>query len=223
MILLGDKHISAVLFDLDGTLVRTHIDFDRMYAEVWAIADAEGLPHEVTAGKQVLEGIDSAVTHVGGSRGARMRERMWAAIERVERAGCAQPAVIPGANELFEKLKGLDVRVGVVTRNCKAMSTELLDRFGLAVDVLLTRDDVAVTKPHPSHLHAALDAMQRPVSESVMIGDHWLDVVAGIRAGCSATIGVAGARDRSWFDAHPPTYIVKDLTEAVALFHTEAP
>jgi phosphoglycolate phosphatase len=218
VIRLGDNEIHAVLFDLDGTLVRTHIDFGRMHSQIRAMSQEAGVPADRTDCKDVLEAIDAAAAWVGGKSGIDLRKSMRDALERIEIEGCSEPTLIPGADRLFARLREASVGIGVVTRNCRPTSTRLLDRFGLEVDVLLTRDDVVKTKPNPAHLMGALDKLGAQALNSVMVGDHWLDVLAAENAGCAATIGVFARRDPSWYADHPPTYIVADLNEVLDLF-----
>ena len=52
--------LRAVLFDLDGTLIETHIDFSAMTRDMERLARAAGVPDEVTAGKDILSLVDAA-------------------------------------------------------------------------------------------------------------------------------------------------------------------
>jgi phosphoglycolate phosphatase len=115
-------------------------------------------------------------------------------------------------------LIGRGVKVGVVTRNCRRVSLGLLARCALPHHLLLTRDDVPLAKPHPEHLWDALRLLGEPPGAAAMAGDHWMDIQAGVRAGCAATLGVLGAHDADWFAPCPPTATARDLAEAQPLF-----
>jgi phosphoglycolate phosphatase len=210
MIRLSEHAIHAVLFDLDGTLVRTQIDFPRMYAEMRAIARETGTPDDSMKDLQALEIVVLAVA-AAGKNGGSIKRRMFDALESIEREGCANPSPMPGAGPLFARLSELGIATGVVTRNCRSVSESLLSRFGLKPDVLLTRDDVPRTKPDPDHVLRALDQLDALPAQSAMVGDHWQDIEVGRSAGCAVTVGVMGDRDRSWFEAIGPTYVVPDL------------
>jgi phosphoglycolate phosphatase len=210
--------IRAVLFDLDGTLVHTRIDFDRMYREVRSVAESAGVPGTRIDGRQVLEAVDSAASWLGGEAGGDLRRRLWDVLEQIERDGSVGASLIVGADALFSHLRASEVKIGVVTRNCRSVSEALMHKFALHADVLLTRDDVAKTKPDPQHLLEALRILGTPPSKSAMLGDHWLDVQAGKDAGCAVTVGVLGERSPSWFESHPPTFIVRNLVECLCIF-----
>lgn len=209
--------VEAVLFDLDGTLVETHIDFPAMKAAMLALAASEGMDTESLQPLDILSIVRRATAHVstrlGPNSAAAFRAEAFAHLETLEITGCSTPIDIPGAAEWTAALRDAGIVIGVVTRNCRTVSLELLDRFEIAYDALLSRDDVQLTKPDPSHLWVALDKLDVAPGNSIMVGDHWMDVEAGITAGCAATIGILSVRDPSWFDPAPPDMIAEHLAE----------
>ena len=212
--------LRAVLFDLDGTLVETHIDFPAMTAAMQALARDWDVPESVTDGKDILGLVDAAAAEVQerGGDGAALRQAAFADLEAREIDGCSHPILLPGTRELLSALVERGVKVGVVTRNCRTVSVQLLARFALPHHLLLTRDDVKLSKPNPEHLWDALRLLGEPPERAAMVGDHWMDVQAGIRAGCAATLGVLGRNSADWFAPCPPSVLVRDLSEAAPLF-----
>ncbi len=210
----------AVLFDLDGTLVETHIDFPAMRCAMRTLALMADVPEAAIAGKDILAIVEAAADHLTtrGDEGAALRRSAFARLEEMEVAGCAHPTLLPGAEELLTHLQSEGRSVGIVTRNCRRVAQSLVRRFGLPHDVLLSRDDVRRTKPDPQHLWDALTRLGSTPPASVMAGDHWMDVQAGRAAGCAATIGVLGAHDAEWFAPCPPTHLVADPAAALPLF-----
>ena len=219
MIFFGAKALDAVLFDLDGTLIHSHIDFDLMCSEMIRLAQAAGVPEQSLSGKEILEMVDAAASFLPSERASILRREMWMRLEEIERDGCTGSQPIVGAVDLLGTLRDSGTKIGIVTRNCRAVSKPLVDELGLAYDVLLTRDDVARCKPNPAHLRDALAALDTDADQSLMVGDHWLDVRVGRDAGCAATLGVLGERSVDWFAPCPPDAVVRDLREAMALFH----
>ena len=216
----GFSTLRAVLFDLDGTLVETHIDFPAMTQAMQRLAREASVPESVTDSKDILSLVDAAVDYVSqrGGDGPALRQRAFAELEDLEVQGCARPELLPGTRELLLALTGRGVKVGVVTRNCRKVSAGLLARFGLPHHLLLTRDDVPKTKPNPEHLWAALQLLGEAPEQAAMVGDHWMDIQAGVNAGCAATLGVLGRHEREWLAPCPPTALVRDLAEALPLF-----
>ena len=212
--------LRAVLFDLDGTLVETHIDFAAMTRAMEGLARAAGVPEDATAGKDILSLAETATEYVNarGGDGLSLRRAAFARLEEMEVAGCAQPNLLPGTREMLTELLQREVKVGIVTRNCRRVSVGLLARFALPHHLLLTRDDVTRTKPNPEHLWEALRLLGESPEAAAMVGDHWMDVQAGVRAGCAATLGVLGRHEADWFAPCPPTATARDLAGALPLF-----
>ena len=212
--------LRAVLFDLDGTLIETHIDFPAMTRAMEELVRQYDVPQSVTAGKDILGVVEAAAADVQnrGGDGAALRRTAFAQLEAMEISGCASPLLLPGTRELMTVLMDRNIKVGVVTRNCRAVSVGLLARFALPHHLLLSRDDVQVTKPNPEHLWDALRLLGEAPENTAMVGDHFMDIEAGVRAGCAATLGVLGRNSADWFAPCPPSTLARDLAEAAPLF-----
>ena len=53
---------TVVLFDLDGTLIETHIDFPAMTTAMLVLARENSVPAEVTQGKDILGLVEAAAS-----------------------------------------------------------------------------------------------------------------------------------------------------------------
>ncbi len=217
--------MSVLLFDLDGTLIETHIDFPAMMQAMKALAAQNGVPDTVIADKDILgvvEAASSDLTQRGGD-GAALRAQAFAILEEMEVVGCAESALLPGADILLQTLARHHLPVGIVTRNCRRVSLDLLARYQLPYTILLTRDDVRVTKPHPDHLWEALRLLDGQPEKTAMIGDHPMDIRAGREAGCARTIGILGQNSLSWFDACPPDMTVSTPGDLIRFWNAQDP
>lgn len=221
--------LRAALFDLDGTLIETHIHFPGMKQAVLALARRYGLEEADLAPFDILGAVEAARERLEVSgdaqAGHRFRAEAFALLEEIELRECAHPVEIRGAAELLRCLRGRGVRIGVVTRNCRVVSERLMNVGGLTYDVLVTRDDVPRTKPDPAHLFAALQAMGVPLpkqgeggnpSPVLMVGDHWMDVRAGRSAGLR-TVGILRGRAADFFAPAIPDLLVNELADLLPL------
>lgn len=212
--------LRAVLFDLDGTLIETHIDFPGMTRAMEQLAGEANVSKELMEGKDILSLVEAAREDLNarGGDGEALRRTAFARLEEMEVTGCDRPNLLAGTQELLTALIQKEIKVGIVTRNCRRVSVGLLARFALPHHLLLTRDDVARTKPNPEHLWDALRLLGEVPEATAMVGDHWMDVQAGQRASCAATLGVLGNHNADWFAPCPPTAMVQDLAGARLLF-----
>jgi phosphoglycolate phosphatase len=158
-----------------------------MRGEVLEIVARYGV--EMTArrrGLHTLELIADVAVELGqGSpqRASRFEAEARAAIEAIEVEAGRRAELFPSVPELLVWLRGCGLKLGIITRNCRAAAGAALDSLGPLIDVVLTRDDVPAVKPDPSHIGQALAMLDVRGERSLMVGDHPLDVVTGQAVG----------------------------------------
>lgn len=173
------EQIDAIVFDFDGTLAETNIDFDKMRRRIielmkqWDLWE-EGLDEEkyileiIEAGREALAADEEAVEEFQAEADEVLQE--------VELETCREAAPFPGVVEALDSLREAGFKVGIVTRNCRAGVASVTSRHSIHHDLLSTRDDVDNVKPHPDHLQCALELLSVEPSHAVMVGDHITDI-----------------------------------------------
>ena len=213
--------IRAVLFDMDGTLVETNIDFPLMRREMVALGTRYGIPESDMQGRDILGVVDLVVeslTKRGEEPEAlKARQEAFEKLEQIELVHSDDAHEIPCAHELLEALRNGGMKVGIITRNCRAAVNLSLERAHISADLVLTRDDVYRTKPHPGHVLRALEIFNVPPKEALVVGDHRMDIASGKAAG-ARTIGfLRPDRPEDSFDEVEPDLIVRSLKELLDL------
>lgn len=203
--------VRAVLFDLDGTLVHTHIDFDRMKREILELVAAAGLDAERFRGHDVLSILASASPQLEDA--TEFLSEADAALVRIELAACEGATEARGAAETLHWLLAQGVRVGIVTRNSRQAVERVLSQISLPYEVLLTRADTPRVKPDPLHLRLALERLEALPEYSVMVGDHRMDVQAGQAAGMRSVGVLTAERPAGYFDSLSPDAVIRTLPE----------
>jgi phosphoglycolate phosphatase len=180
------KAVRAVVFDFDGTLVATRIDFAAMRQAIvdligrWDLGPALlGQPayvlEMVAAGCQALQSE--------AQRAATFEREAMDIIEDFEMQTCPHAAPFPGVMETLVQLAARGYRVGIITRNGRKGVGAITSRYPLHHEVLFTREDVSQVKPHPEHLLTAIRALRLETPHVLMVGDHPTDVMCARAAG----------------------------------------
>lgn len=155
--------LKAVLFDMDGTITRPHID--------WA-ALRERL--QVPAGVPIMAFIESLPSP--------QRQVANALLEEVEMEAATAAVLNPGAAEVLIQLRQEGLRLALVTNNHRRAMQVVVESFGLDFDLLLSRED-APLKPAPDLVLLALRHFGCAPTEACFVGDGRYDRMASEAAG----------------------------------------
>jgi len=184
---------SAVLFDLDGTLLDTAPDFvtatQRLAAELQhPDPSAELVRTGVTYGSQ---GIIERVFNLepDSPNFEQLRQRL---IAFYSECLTDQTAPFPGISELLRELQQQQIPWGIVTNKPARSTQAILAQLPLvsAPATVICPDHVNNTKPHPEPVLAACRELSLEPQTTVFIGDHLRDIQSGQAAG-TATIAAA--------------------------------
>lgn len=196
------ERISAVLFDLDGTLIesddrwvekiasrlsflrRLHPGIDLAAVARWMVMTGE------TPSNYAL----SALEHMG------LKTSLFGLTDRLRRArGLAtkgESATVEGSEQLLQALSRY--RLAVVTTRARPEAVAFLEHSGLHpyFEAVVTRQDVLRMKPHPEPVRTAARLLGVPVGACLMIGDTINDILAARRAGAYAIGVLSGFGER---------------------------
>jgi len=160
----------AVVYDLDGTLVRLAVDWDAAHTTVVErLAD-----HEVDASEMSLWELLTWADDNGA------KSVVETAIAEHERVGAQSSTRLPTADELPQA-----VPVGVCSLNCEKACNIALDQHELTdyVDTVVGRDSVERRKPDPEPLLQTIERLGVSPDATIFVGDSERDEQAAIGAG----------------------------------------
>jgi len=156
-------NILGFIFDLDGTLVNSKLDFDAMRQEMGLRQDESIL--------ESIEQMDKAEAH-----------RCRTILQQHELRGASNATAMHGVHEFLHYLDKLNIRRAIVTRNARIMATQMLQKCKLNFDTLIARED-GPTKPNPWAINHICESWNVQPHRVVMVGDFRFDIEAGRRAG----------------------------------------
>lgn len=176
--------VEAVVFDLDGTLVHSAVDYAKMRTKVIDILVSHGVKEEslkeaqrlwqlMHEGEKQLEEMS-----YGANERTEILDSLTRAMNEVELESVDKVTPIEGAKDVLIKLKEMGIKIGIATRGCGAYAREALRKTGLMefVDILLARDEVTHSKPDPRHLMQVINALGVLPGTVVFVGDTATDL-----------------------------------------------
>jgi len=214
------QEIKAIIFDFDGTLAILNIDFSSMRDRVFDLMRHYGIGEEMTREHYLLEIIDEVyqVLYKKNSYGAEVfYQESHQILHEVEMRAAEKGSLILGTKATLESISEKGIKVGIITRNCEDAVRKVFPDINHFCDVFVPRNSVKKVKPHPDHLTHALDLLKISGVNSVMVGDHIIDIQAGKKVGMK-TIGVlTGRTKREEFEMTGADYILREATEICVL------
>jgi mannitol-1-/sugar-/sorbitol-6-phosphatase len=141
---LADRTFTAVLFDMDGTLISSRAVVDRSWAR---LRDEFDIPAERFG---VVHGVPARaiIERMLVDRSAQEREAALHRIVELEVTDTEGVEVLPGAVAALDLL-GAAGRCAIVTSSGRPLAAARLAVTGLDAPVVVTADDVEHGKPHP--------------------------------------------------------------------------
>jgi phosphoglycolate phosphatase len=210
------KRVKAIIFDFDGTLAVLNIDFAFMRERVFDLMRHYGAVQEGIGERYLLEIIDEVYQFLWKKNptGADdFYQRAHQILHEIEMKAAEKGSLIPGAEATLQNLRKKKMRVGIITRNCEDAVRKVFPNINEFCDVFVSRNLVKRVKPHPDHLTYVMESLKTSGEESVMVGDHIIDIQAGKRMGVK-TIGVlTGRTKKEEFSEAGADYVLGDVTE----------
>jgi len=209
-------HIKAIIFDFDGTLAVLNIDFSLMKERVFDLMRRYSVQEETIQEKYLLEIIDEVyqiLWRVNPPNAEDFYQKAHDILYEVEMRAAKDGKLIPGTEDTLKSLKQRGIKIGIITRNCEDAVRKVFPNLNDFCDVFVSRNSVKKVKPHPDHLTYAMELLKTSGEESVMVGDHVIDVQAGKGVGMK-TIGVLTGRvKKEEFEKAGADYILRDVSE----------
>ena len=212
--------IRAVIFDFDGTLAVLNIDFSSMRERIFDLMRCYGVQEEMIQEKYLLEIIDEVyqiLWKTNPTHAEDFYQKAHDILHEVEMKAAERGKLIPGTEATLKSLKQRGIKIGIITRNCEDAVRKVFPNLNDFCDVFVSRNSVKKVKPHPDHLTFAMESLKTSGEESVMVGDHVIDIQAGKGVGMK-TIGVLTGRiKKEEFEKAGADYILRDVSEVCEL------
>jgi phosphoglycolate phosphatase len=215
--------VDAVLFDLDGTLLHTSPDIGRALNR--ALTERGIPPIAPDAAQRLIGGgsavlVQRALSLLGRDDEAHTHSQVLRRYELAYESLCQTPdghltQRCPGLEAALEQLRGMGIKLGVVTNKEMRFLEPLLLRFGLSgwFDIVVDGTACAKRKPDPAPLLHACDALAVEPAHTLFVGDSICDVQAAQAAGMPVVCVSYGYSAEHPVGELPCLRVIDDLTE----------
>jgi pyrophosphatase PpaX len=208
--------ITTVLFDLDGTIVDTNELIINSFLHT-----LEGLSEKIFTREDIIP-------HMGYSLIEQIK--FFTGLEQVDdlivkyrkfnlEKHDEMVKEFPYVREVLEQLQAAGIKMGVVTNKMQITTVMGLKLCGLDkfMDTIVTVDDVPQGKPDPAMVRLALNRLQIPAEQALMVGDSQYDILAARAAGV-ASVGVAWSmKGEEHLRQYDPTYMIHDMRDLIEI------
>ena len=224
---------SAVLFDLDGTLLDSTDLILQCFHHSWetvcgfshsreALVQTFGTPlrdamhrllragHASKNGNDLAEVDDEVVDQLLAE---------YRSYNVVNHDLLARP--FEGAGEVLSELRRRGYLIAVVTSKSRELGLRGLRLCSIdgLIDSAVFLEDTGVHKPHPEPILAALERLSKPSRAAAYVGDSQHDIVAARAAGVQAVAALWGPAARTDLESERPDLVVESITDLLEIFN----
>lgn len=220
---------TAILFDLDGTLIDSIGEIalainDWLTAEGLVPVDEAHVREWIGLGVEHL--LKSALAHVGAAESDidANYDTHFANFEPhyVKRSGTASKPY-PGVLDCLFALKEQDYKLGIVTNKIGSATDEVLQAHGFTelFDVVIAGDTIPSKKPEAAPVLLALGKLQVGPAGTLFVGDSMTDVKSAKSAGVETWVFTHGYHHGAFDDisslSPQPDKVLADFDELTTL------
>ena len=183
----------AVMFDLDGTLIISTIDFMKFRTKLMDFMSRNGANMDNYSLGETTVSMISKFEKEMRDKGASEKavesrlDEIDVFLNEIELENIMRTKAAPGAEELLRLLRVRGIKIGILTRGSPEYSKKALEISGLRkyIDAIIARDRGSGIAPKPNTESAIALAMKLDVEldECVMVGDFSIDYICATDAG----------------------------------------
>ena len=211
----------GIVFDLDGTLVHSDVNFTKMKENMIKVLEKHGTPKSVLTPKMttvvIMEHAEKYWTEHRKTEAERkwLREEMTRLMDSGEMEAIETLKPISGVKEAIRRLKKKGYLLGILTRSHHAYAVEALKKMEMLdyFEAVLGREETPQPKPYAEAMIYSAKALGLQLDEVFLVGDHHIDSTCAVNAGCHF-IGVAtGSRGELSWEINRPKVILPSVAD----------
>lgn len=209
------RRIETVIFDLDGTLIDSRVDIVSGINHMLGRLGMQKKSFEEITGL-IGFGVERIVRDALGRSGRDKVKRGLGIFKRYYSRHLFDNTILyPAVRDTLKYIRAKRKRIALLTNRPKASTLAILKYFGISAyfDLVKGGDDQFCMKPGPCPVLNVIKTLGSESSSALMVGDSYIDIEAGKRAGiltCGATYGIGKLSD---IKRVRPNYMINGIVE----------
>ena len=179
------KNKKVVVFDLDGTLIQSSINFVKMKNKMIEILEQNGVPMDLFTPQQTTVVILSGAERIwdklnmSNDRKTRILENLEEAMNNVELEAISEIVEINGTLPTLIKLRDMGFKLAFLTRSHHEYAVKALKIICAynCFDLILGRGETPKPKPHAESLKFISKHLDVSLDEVMFVGDNHIDII----------------------------------------------
>ncbi|MER5895896.1 HAD-IA family hydrolase [Streptomyces sp. NPDC001876] len=203
----------AVIFDLDGVIVDSFAVMRQAFLTAYAEVVGDGQAPFEEYSRHLGRYFPDIMRIMG------LPTELEEPFVRESYRLAGQVTVFDGVRELLPELNRRGLRLAVATGKSGPRARSLLDRLGLlgSFEHVIGSDEVAHAKPAPDIVLHALDLLDVPAAEAMMVGDAVTDLASARGAEVTAVAALWGETDEPALLAERPDAVLRTPADLLRL------
>lgn len=190
--MFSPQSITAVVFDLDGTLVHSSPDIAfHLNAAFASCLELEGPFSDQIVEHMIGGGLKDIIANGFRELALTPDDALFdRVLQRYRQMYLDQPVVkttlYDGVEDSLKKLQQNGIKIGLCTNKTEATARLVLEHFNLMpfFEAVIGGDTTSTRKPDPQSLNMAISTLGANTATSLMVGDSKADFGAARNAGC---------------------------------------
>jgi len=223
---VSERRYLAVGFDMDGTLLRTDVDYVKLCTVVCNEMKVAGVPASILVmskgSKQNLDDgmrylIENGMSDAADAAFKRIRE----GVKKVELENVMTARPYEGGEMMLRYLKSKGYRIGVLTRGSRPYAEKALTVAGVIddLDALVCRDDhpEPEAKPSPIAMRHLANELNVEPKDILYLGDHSMDHSCARDSGAGFIGVLTGSTEEYWKRIDENIRVIDTVTDLMKI------
>lgn len=207
---------SALLFDLDGTLIDSYEAIHESLSHAMRAAGLDPLPM-ARVRRMVGRGLEVLVAEAMGEERAALGVKLFR--ERYDEVCLQRTRLLPDVADTLARLHEARLPMAICSNKLARFTRRIVDhlRVGHCFRAIVGPEDVARPKPDPEMLAKALATLGAHAEDALYVGDMPLDVMVARAACVPVAVIASGSSDETELRSAGADYVLTRFTDLLRL------